>query len=141
MINAKASEFPNKKIFTFLANGDEETASLTYAALHRQAHAIGTTLRRLDAEGERALLLYDAGLEFKPAFFGCLAGKTIAVPAYLPRPKQKDDRLRSIIENCEPKIVLTTAALLEKADAWIDGVGQLRDLEWIATDVVDDEPD
>ena len=139
LINTKASNFPHEKIFTFLANGDEETASLTYSELRKQAHAIGVALRQLDADGKRALLLYEPGLEFIPAFFGCSFGKAVAVPAYLPRPKQKDDRLRSIINNCEPAFVLTTSALLEKSAAWNDGVEELRKLKWIATDTLPDQ--
>ena len=39
----------------------------------------------LGLAGERALLLYPAGLEFIAAFFGCLYAGVVAVPVYPPR--------------------------------------------------------
>ena len=74
---------PQDTAFTYLVDGEHEEIHLTYRELDRQARAIGAWLESQDLAGERALLLYPAGLEFIAAFFGCMYGGVIAVPVYL----------------------------------------------------------
>jgi acyl-CoA synthetase (AMP-forming)/AMP-acid ligase II len=50
--------------YTFLTDGETQSASLTYQAIDLQARAIAARLQSLKADGSRALLLYPAGLEF-----------------------------------------------------------------------------
>ncbi|HYO16630.1 MAG TPA: AMP-binding protein, partial [Thermoanaerobaculia bacterium] len=85
LLRQRAQQDPNKCAYTFLTDGEEEGASLTYAELDLRARALGAWLQRMDAAGERALLLYNPGLEFIAAFLGCLYAGTAAVPAYPPR--------------------------------------------------------
>jgi acyl-CoA synthetase (AMP-forming)/AMP-acid ligase II len=72
LLSWRALQQPEQRIFTYLADGEVEGAHLTYEALDSQSRAIGALLQSFGANGERALLLYPAGLEFIPAFFGCL---------------------------------------------------------------------
>ncbi len=64
--------------------------------------------------GERALLLYPAGLEFIAAFFGCLYAGVIAVPAYPPRRNRDMARIEAIADDAEAKIALTTIEVLDR---------------------------
>jgi acyl-CoA synthetase (AMP-forming)/AMP-acid ligase II len=68
--------------YTYLLDGEVEEASLTYGELDRKARAIAATLQSSCAPGERALLLYPAGLDYVAALFGCLYARVVAVPAY-----------------------------------------------------------
>ena len=54
---------PDDVAFTFLTDGENEQERVTYKELDRQARAIGAWLESLDLVGQRALLLYPAGLE------------------------------------------------------------------------------
>src|SRR5579859_4972793 len=83
LLRWRAFDQPDQKAYIFLADGEEEY-SLTYGELDRQSRAIGALLQRLDAMGERVLLLYPPGLDYISAFFGCLYAGSIAVPAYPP---------------------------------------------------------
>ena len=60
-----------KRIFTFLQDGEAEAGWLTYQELDRWARAIASALQSHHRQGERALLLYPSGLDFIAAFFGC----------------------------------------------------------------------
>lgn len=63
---------PDNLSFTFLADGETLSHQLTFKELVHQAQAIATELHRLQAQGERALLLYQPGLDFIVSFLGCL---------------------------------------------------------------------
>ena len=67
--------------------------------------------------GERALLLYPAGLDFVAAFFGCLYAGVVAVPAYPPRRNRNMARIEAIADDAEAKIALTTGEVLERVQA------------------------
>src|SRR5690349_9381435 len=104
----RALNRPDQKAYTFLSDREEEH-SLTYAELDQQARAIGAMLQKLNATGERILLLYPSGLEYIAAFFGCLYAGAIAVPAYPPRLNRSIERLWSIVADAQARFVLTTS--------------------------------
>jgi len=128
---------PERWAYSFLLDGEEEEQRCTYAELDRQARAIAALLQRHCARGDRALLLYPPGLEFIAAFFGCLYAGIIAVPAYPPDPMRLArtlPRLRSIVADCQPRAVLTSAALLELTPTLLEQTPDLAAPRWMATD-------
>jgi acyl-CoA synthetase (AMP-forming)/AMP-acid ligase II len=136
LLSYRAHNQPNQKVFTFLRSGEVETAELTYAELHLQAQTIAVKLQSITQPGERALLLFQPGLEFILAFFGCLYAGVIAVPAYPPRRNQSLSRLQSIATDAEATIVLTTSSLLTTLQTAAPDTLLLSDLQWVATDLL-----
>src|SRR6202158_2218164 len=118
-----------------------EGYKLAYAALDCQARSIGALLQSYRASEERALLLYPAGLEFIAAFFGCLYAGVIAVPLPPPnlaQPQRALTRLRAIISDAQPSVVLTTSAILSKTERLFTQAPELQKMRWLATDKVTD---
>ncbi|HYH80448.1 MAG TPA: AMP-binding protein, partial [Longimicrobium sp.] len=134
LLRARAAAGPDRPAYTFLADGETEAARLSYAGVDAAARALGDTLRRAGCAGERALLLYPQGLEFVTAFWGCLYGGAVAVPAYPPRGERGLPRLRAILADAAPRAVLTTRALLDEVRPWFGEAGD--GLLWIATDEI-----
>lgn len=137
----RALRQPEQRIFTYLLDGEGEGDHLTHETLERQARSIGAQLQSYRAEGERALLLYPAGLEFIAAFFGCLYAGVIAVPLPPPnlnQPHRTLPRLRAIIANAEPSLVLTTSAMLSNTENLFEQAPELQKMRWLATDAVAD---
>jgi acyl-CoA synthetase (AMP-forming)/AMP-acid ligase II len=130
----RAFQQPDQQIYTYLIDGEAEGGHLTHAALDRQARSIGALLQSYRAAGERALLLYPAGLEFIAAFFGCLYAGVIAVP--LPPPQRTLPRLRAIIGDAQPSLVLTTSTILSNAASLFTQAPELQKMRWLATDDV-----
>ncbi|MCC6124846.1 MAG: aminotransferase class I/II-fold pyridoxal phosphate-dependent enzyme [Pirellulales bacterium] len=124
---------PQDTAFTYLVDGEREEVHLTYLELDRQARAIGAWLESQDLAGERALLLYPAGVEFIAAFFGCLYGGVIAVPVYPPRRNRSLNRIQAIADDAGAKIALTTDAVLGRVMPLIDETPHLKQLTWLAT--------
>jgi acyl-CoA synthetase (AMP-forming)/AMP-acid ligase II len=144
VLRRRAAETPDRLAFCFLLQDGAEGPRLTYADLDRQARAAAAQLRRITGPGERALLLYEPGLEFIPAFFACLYAGVIAVPAYPPRADRlwhAAEGLSRLAADCCPKCVLTggeAAAAIERA---CRGVPELASVAWINTSQLGDAAD
>jgi acyl-CoA synthetase (AMP-forming)/AMP-acid ligase II len=139
LLRLRAEQQPSALAYRFLEEGDASgpTTELSYAALERRVRAIGVLLTEAGAKGERALLLYPPGLDFIAAFFGCLFGSAIAVPAYPPDPSRLArtlPRLRAIARDCSARFVLTTGPILSLAEALFHEAPELSRLRWLATD-------
>ena len=139
LLRDRALQQPEQRIYTYLIDGEKEGANLTLAALDWQARAIGALLQSHRATGERALLLFPAGLEFIPAFFGCLYAGVVAVP--LPPPSMTHlqrtvTRLRAVTDDARPVLALTTSSLLSKLESLFAQVPELNAMRCLATDKV-----
>ncbi|HEX4954984.1 MAG TPA: SDR family NAD(P)-dependent oxidoreductase [Thermoanaerobaculia bacterium] len=143
LFEARAEELPAELAYSFLADGKAIQASLTFAELAKGARAIGAELAARGLRGERAVLLFPAGLAFPRAFLGALWAGAVPVPAPPPegaRSRRTLPRLRAILEDARPAVVLTIAAL---APAVREGLaaegGWLAGLPILATDEIPDE--
>jgi 8-amino-7-oxononanoate synthase/acyl carrier protein len=119
--------------FIYLVDGENEQVAITYRELDRQARAIGAWLQSQGLTGERALLLYPAGLEFVAAFFGCLYAGVVAVPVYPPRRNRSMNRIQAVADDALAKVALTTEAVLSRVEPLIDETPHLKELTWKAT--------
>ena len=135
MLSQKAEIMGDKVVYTFLADGENETTHLTFSDLDKKARQIAARLQELDLAGERALLLFQPNLEYIAAFFGCLYAGVIAVPAYPPRNNRNLPRLKAIIDDAEAKIAITSTSLLKKIQSMFAEVEGLKQIGFEATDV------
>jgi len=133
----RAANQPHKRAYTFLVDGDNEEVNLTYAELDERSRAIAAQLQERKAVGERVLLVYPAGLDYVAAFLGCLYSGAIAVPVYPPRANRSLDRLKSIVNDSRPAVILTTSQIGPKLAPLTAESEQSEKLSWIATDVID----
>lgn len=134
LLRYRAQNQPTQTAYTFLVDGETESISLTYQELDQKARAIATQLLQRGVPGSRALLLYPPGMEFIPAFFGCLYAGFIAVPAYPPRRNQKMSRLQAIVSDAEAVVALTTSTELTSMALQLAENPTLTAIPWITTD-------
>ena len=143
LLRTRAAEQGGDIAFTFLVDGEHEGARCTYADLDARARAIAATLGdRGVGPGDRALLLYPPGLDFIPAFFGCLYAGVIAVPAYPPQPSQASrtlPRLLSIVSDADVAIVLANTNVVDAAARMMKDAPGLGAIPWLATDSLPEE--
>jgi acyl-CoA synthetase (AMP-forming)/AMP-acid ligase II len=111
MVRRRAEHRADDLALAWAKTDDGEAVRLTYRQLDAGAHSVAAALRGKGAElGDRAVLLYPAGLEFVVGYLGCLYAGVIAVPAPLPRRGVRDARLASIATGSAPAFVLCAAA-------------------------------
>ena len=109
----RAAQTPERIALRFLADAPGEQAVLSYRDLDQRARTIAAALQARAGFGERAVLLFPSGPDYVAAFFGCLYAGVIAVPAYPPESSRQhhQERLLSIIDDAEPRLLLTVEAL------------------------------
>ncbi|HEX5751790.1 MAG TPA: amino acid adenylation domain-containing protein, partial [Archangium sp.] len=137
ILQARASEHADQRLYTFLGDDEGEELTLTYAEMDQRARRIAAHLRQHSSAGERAMLLYPPGLEYIAGFFGCLYAGLPAVPAYPPDPSRLErtlPRLRAIIRDAEASVVLTTGFIVSMVEALFEQAPELKALQWVATD-------
>ena len=132
----RAREQPNDRAYVFLSERGGEEAVLTFAELERRAGMVAARLAAQLREGDRALLVFPAGLDFVVAFFGCLKAGVIAVPMMVPRRASTHDSRAAIVADCRPPLAMTTADL---AAVRPDVIQRYRDagLDWLLLDADD----
>ncbi|HEY1353968.1 MAG TPA: AMP-binding protein, partial [Ktedonobacteraceae bacterium] len=133
----RALHQPDRRAFIYLGDGETEEASLTYAQLDRQARAVAASLQAHTRPGERALLLYQPGLDYIAAFLGCLYAGVIAVPAYPPSSLRSFPRIQSIAADAQATLALTSRALLPKMEQACAQLPDLGSLRWLSSDGAD----
>lgn len=136
VLGERAAERPTHLAYAFLADGEHEAERLTFAQLDTKARAIGAYLHELNAQGERALILCPAGLDYVAAFYGCLYGGALAVPVYPLKMNRNLGRLLAIIEDARPCIALTTSGVLQRIQKHFAQVPALRALHWVNVDEI-----
>ncbi|HEY2892795.1 MAG TPA: aminotransferase class I/II-fold pyridoxal phosphate-dependent enzyme [Pirellulales bacterium] len=134
LLRHRAAHQAHDRAFTYLVDGEAEEIHWTYEELDRQARAVAGRLQAMDLEGQRALLLYPAGLEFIAAFFGCLYAGVVAVPAYPPRRNRSLSRIQAIVDDAQAKIALTTFPVWERVQSVLDQSPSLKQIDWLCTD-------
>jgi 8-amino-7-oxononanoate synthase len=133
MVRHRARTQPDDLAFCYLVDGELEQVDLTYAELDRRARAIGAWLMSKGLSGERALLLYPAGLDFIVGFIGCMYAGVVAVPVYPPRRNRTMERIQAVADDAEAKVALTTDTVLARVESLIDETPHLKQLAWLDT--------
>src|SRR4029079_7112483 len=96
---SQAADQPDGVAYMFLDDRDGEQ-QITFGELDRRARLIAARVQLELKQGDRALLVYPAGLEFISAYFGCMYAGVVAVPATYPKPKRPMPRLARLQRSC-----------------------------------------
>lgn len=130
-LRAHAATRPDDRAYVFLDERGEEASSLTFAELDHCAAALAEKLAERSNPGDRAILMFPPGLDFIVAFFACQYYGLLAVPTILARQRGLRDSSIKIIEDCEPRLVLTAQSSLEHMRAAYAHVPSAAGLDWI----------
>jgi acyl-CoA synthetase (AMP-forming)/AMP-acid ligase II len=137
LLENRALEHGDEVLYTFLLDGEDARAQLGYRGLFDAARRIASLLEARLRPGDRAVLLFPPGLDYIAAFFGCIAARVVAVPAYPPdvgRLESSLSRLRAIIDDARPSAILTTRMIHDARSMVVDLAPDLAAIPWIPTD-------
>ena len=135
LLRWRAAWSPNQVAYTFRVE-DETDQSITYGELDRAAQALAVRLAEVTKPGDRALLLFPAGLDFIRAFFGCAYARCLAVPSCYPKPHRPMPRLSAIANDARAVVVLTESKTFDLVET-VRETSDLGNLDWIKVDELD----
>lgn len=139
LLRWRADNQPDKTAFVFLEEGEREGGSFTYRELDTRAKSIAARLHSLNLKGERALLIYESGLEYLDSFFGCLYAGVISVPLHLPGKNKSLSRISAIANDSGAKIILSTKEITEELRDEFGRDEVLKNIDWIETELISDD--
>lgn len=132
-----AAERAHQRAFTFVDFPDLHSPgrnrTLTWGRLSARAHAMAASIEQVAGPGDRVALLLPQGLDYVAAFLGCQLARAIAVPLFAPDLPGHENRVESVIEDCEPACALVTAAGERAIEATAQD-GPLRRVQLIRVD-------
>jgi len=137
LLQGQAADQGDQTAYLYLDERDGVT-EITFRELDRRARAIAARLQLELKPGDRALLVYPAGLEFISAFFGCMYAGVVGVPATYPKPKRPMPRLQRIALDCDAHVALSTGQTLVTLDPDLLSADASTS-QWVATDELSDE--
>ncbi|MEM7119284.1 MAG: beta-ketoacyl synthase N-terminal-like domain-containing protein, partial [Chloroflexota bacterium] len=133
LLRMRASKQPDKLAYSFLPDGENADIKLTYQQLEQRAQAIAAWIQANGSTGERVLLLFQPGLDYIAAYFGCLYAGAIAVPAYPPRLNRPTPRIQGIVNDSGATLALTDTKILESLARRFEQLPELAKLRWLDT--------
>jgi len=135
LLRSQASALGAKPAYRYLADGCEETRTLTFEGIYLEARAVAARLQQRLDPGDRAVILANDSIEFIRAFMGCQLAGVIAVPAAppFPGPGKRVATLRAIVADCSARAIVTTNSA-DSRDRIVAAAPELANPEWIAVD-------
>ncbi len=138
---ALADILPDYPAISFLDRGEEPVSTLTFHELDCKARSLAAWFQRQGAQGARAIMLFDAGVELVYCFLGCTYGKVIGAPMPAPASSKLDRylvRVQNVIRDGDARFVLTTAAIRDRLQAMAGTMQGFEQVEWVAVDELAD---
>jgi long-chain fatty acid adenylase/transferase FadD26 len=116
LIEHFATTIPDNPAVTFidyLADRSGPRRAYNWAEWGQWTKAIAHRIQVLAGRTDRVAILTPQGPEYIAAFHACLRAGVIAVPLFQPDLPGHGDRLELVFDDCQPKVVITTAPKVE----------------------------
>jgi len=135
-VRAQVERFGDTRAYVYLRQAGRELVEdrVTYTELDARARAIAAWLRGRPEADRPVLLLYAEGIDFLPAYLGCLYAGTIAVPAPMPTGARSVGRAARMFDDADIGLVLTTLDVDGLLTVWLQEVGLADRVAVVATD-------
>ena len=135
---------PGQLAIRHLLRGEEEGPGLTFGDLDRAARSLGALFQARRAQGERAIMLFETGVEPIAAFLGCLYARVVAVPLPAPLSGKVERylaRVENVVKDAQVRFVLTTNSIMQRLQILASKIPAFSQIEWIAMDTLPDMAD
>jgi acyl-CoA synthetase (AMP-forming)/AMP-acid ligase II len=138
----RAQKYGASLAYRFLLDGESDEQQVTFAELAERASRVASTLQESGCGGERAMLVYQPGLDYVVGFLGCLMAGVTAVPAYPPDPFRMErtfPRFQAIVNDSRPAAILSSSTILDLAGDIFDEFPEFAGVARFATDTLPPE--
>ncbi|RAA09406.1 non-ribosomal peptide synthetase, partial [Ralstonia pseudosolanacearum] len=141
LLESLAATRPDDTAYVFLQDGDEGESRMTYAELHDAARRVAVHLLGNGCgQDDPVLLIFNPGLDYICALFGCLYAGAIPVPAYPPAHARRLERLQAVAVDAGARFALTVSEELSRIASFETQQGKRLPVErWLAIDRADSD--
>ncbi|WP_343600357.1 fatty acyl-AMP ligase [Mycobacterium sp.] len=98
---------------------DGQAVEVTWTQFDTRLQAIGARVQQVAERGERVAVLAPQGIDYVAGFYATIKAGTIAVPLFAPELPGHAERLDTALRDCEPTVVLTTAAARDAVEKFL----------------------
>ncbi len=123
-------------MFIFHGDNKESVHSLSLYNLNLRASAIAAVLQQRKLEGERAILLYQPGIEYLIALLACFYAGVVAVPVYPPKTNHTLARIASIMDDAGSNFLMTSSDVQKTLSQEIVESPRFNRARWLTSDSV-----
>ena len=135
VLRQRATDTPDDLAFSFLIDGEQQIATLSFAQLDLRARRLAASMQaRGLVEGQRVLIALDPGLDYIATLFGCFYAGAVATPVYPPDPYRLAttlERLQAIYRGADCSLVISSETILGGANS---GMRQLAPAATVAVE-------
>lgn len=112
VLEMQAASRAQQPAVQFLADGREISAAASFAELQRRAAGLAAALQHCCPPQARILLMLPSSMDYVDAFCACQCAGMIAVPLFAPQSRRPRhlDRVRNIVSDSRPALIITTEA-------------------------------
>ncbi|HQC95523.1 MAG TPA: aminotransferase class III-fold pyridoxal phosphate-dependent enzyme, partial [Aquabacterium sp.] len=142
LLSHRAEFAPDAAAYVFLSEKEgQEPASLSYRELDARARFIASHLQAQGRQPKKqpVLLLFQPGLDYVAAFFGCLYAGAIPVPVYPPSSARRLPRLQAVLDDAQAHCAITTRADLLRIDTLQSQQRKLSITDWFVLDALEEQ--
>jgi myxalamid-type polyketide synthase MxaB len=132
----RAENQPEELAYIFLEDGENKEKKITFGELHHLALNVAAEIRSYAKEGDRALLVYQPGVEFIITFTACIYAGVIAVPVFPPQNQKDWPRFVKIVEDCRASLVCPAQSTFTMLQMAIKNTKKIAHVPCIATDAL-----
>lgn len=128
---------PDKIIYTHLIDGEDNVATITYKQLSQRAESIAYELSKNYKPGQRAILIFDSGLEFVSSLWACFISGIVAVPLSPPIDMRSLTKLLTILKDANAHVVLTMQGFIDQMAFVQNMMSDLPEIDKVAIDKIE----
>ena len=104
----------------FSRTTDGVISEITWNQVGVRAAAVAAAVQRHAHPGDRVAVLAPQGLDYITGFFGAIKAGMVAVPLFAPELAGQAQRLDTAMRDARPAVVLTTTAVLDLIEGFLD---------------------
>lgn len=132
---------PDKIIYTHLVDGEENAITITYKELCQRSETIAYQLLQKYQPGQRAILIFDTGIDFVSSLWACFISGIVAVPLSPPLDMRSFTKLLTILKDAEAHVVLTMQEAINQIEFVKNMMPDLPEIDKIAVDKIETNTD
>lgn len=123
-------ETPHQHAFTFIEHYHERSHRLSYGELYQRSLQLAGKLADIE-KGERIVICLPQGLDYIISLFGVMYAGCVAVPLYPPKVNKEDHRVKKIISDSDPALIIGTRKIY---NACLQANKSLTKRPWLCID-------